>query len=87
MSRLTSLQMDAATDAAVEQAYGLLAELGEHGWDFDVALLPGDAVILTATKGDTTIKRWCCREVAESVLSLYADARRLDQVRPVETLN
>ena len=77
--------MDAATDAAVEEAYGLLTELGRYGWDVDV--LPGFAgasLILTASKGETTLS-CTCKQVVDSALELYRDALRLDQLRLVET--
>jgi hypothetical protein len=79
--------MDAATDAAVDQAYGLLTELGGYGWDVDVLpAMAGSALMLTATKGETTIAK-SCREVVEAALEVYMRARQHDLYTPAVRLN
>lgn len=75
---------DVQTDT-VDEAFELLTELGRHGWDVD-CVEAGPQLLLTASKGKASLVR-CRSDVVESALELYADARRLDLLRPVEALH
>lgn len=61
----------------MEEAYGLLTELGSLGWDVDVVAHGSAPLVLTASKHGVEIKRYC-GQVTDAALSLYAAAGVVD---------